>query len=452
MKYHNSLLILGLQSTYKATEKEKTEKLFQFRISEKSSNFPRQLEMNWVGRSVSSDVTHNFPCENVTARDLNTTVSASQIVAASYALLFYLIILALSILGICFKTCVKVFTSQATLILFLIGTLMVSINIFTNAGNEELKIYFRLATGFLVGIVFVFAGASLFFSKPENAGNQSTLAQQQPSMGLVVGAITIPLIIAEIFLLVAANASKKDETSEALRKLWSIVLADKSTFLVQKIVQAFVYIFVLRFKTISPRYRENAQFYLKTLAFFNFIEWLDSQVNESSDVQLSHANLIFSAWFDVFAAFYKALIIDYRLLCSLLFLEHSLEDEREREDGEIQEPVTRSLTIPEQRNRTLGFMLGFTSLSAPICCALYYVPKLGMPAWVHMFAVIVNLAIVGCGALFLRNNDLKPDQERRKGSLGVKIMVSVSAVSCIVNSTPNCVSSISYRLIARRFL
>ena len=84
------------------------------------------------------------------------------------------------------------------------------------------------------------------------------------------------------------------------------------------------------------------------------------------------------------------------------------------------------------------------SLSAPICCALYYVPKLGMPAWVHMFAVIVNLAIVGCGALFLINNDLKQDQERRKGSLGVKIMVSVSAVGCIVNSTPNCVSSISY--------
>ena len=301
---------------------------------------------------------------------------------------------------------------------------MVSINIFTNAGNQELKIYFRLATVFLVGIAFVFAGASLFFSKPEDAGNQSTLAQQQPSMGLAVGAITIPLIITEIFLLVAANASKKDETSEALRKLWPLVLADKSTFLFQKIVQAFVYIFVLRFKTISPRYRENAQFYLKTLAFFNFIEWVDSQVNEDSDVQLSHTKVMFGPWFDVFLAFYKALIIDYRLLCSLLFLEHSLEDEREREDGEIQEPVARSLTIPEQRYRTLGYMLGFTSLSAPICCALYYATELNMPAWVHVFAIIVNLAIVGCGALFLGSNDLESDQKLKMGSSGVKIMVS----------------------------
>ena len=412
--------------------------------------------MNWVGSIVSPDVTHNFPCENVTERDLNTTVSASQIIAASYALLFYLVILVLSILGICFKACVKVFTCQATLLLFLLRTLMVCVNIFTNSGDQELKIYFRLATGFLVGIVFMVAGASLFFSKPEDAGNQSTLGQQQPSMGLVVGAITIPLIIAEIFLLVAANASKKEETSEAVQKLWPFVVADKSTFLVQKIVQAFVYIFVLRFKTVCPRYRENAQFYLKTLAFFNFIEWVDSQVNENSDVQLSHTNVIFSTWFDVFAVFYKALIIDYRLLCSLLFLEHSLEDQRERQDGEIQEPVARNLTMSEQKYRTLGFMLGFMSLSAPICCALYYVPKLSMPAWVHVFAVIVNLAIVGCGALFLGSNDLKPDQQRRKGSPGVKIMVSVSAVSRIVNSVltgahyplcngllvPNCLSSV----------
>ena len=379
---------------------------------------------NWVDSSASSDMTPNFCCENVTERDLNTTVSASQLIAASYALLFYLVILVLSILGICFKACIKVFTSQATLILFLIGALMVCVNIFTNSGDHKLKIYFRLATAFLVGIVLIFAGASWFFSKPEDAGNQSTLAQQQPSMGLVVGAITIPLIIAEIFLLVAANASGREETSEALQKLWPFVLADKSTFLVQKIVQAFVYIFVLRFKTIRLQYRENAQFYFRTLAFFNFIEWVDSQVNEDSDVELSHTKVMFGPWFDVFVAFYKALIIDYRLLCSLLFLEHSLEDEREREYGEIQELVVRNLTLPEQRRKTLGFMLGFMSLSAPICCALYYVPKLNMPAWVHVFAIIVNLVIVVCGALFLRSNDLESDQNMKMGSSGVKIMVS----------------------------
>ena len=378
--------------------------------------------MDWLDPSDYSDLAHDVSC-NATERDLNTTISASQVIAASYALLFYLVILVLSILGVCFKACAKVLSSQATFVLFLIGTLMVSVNIFTNSGNQEVKIYFRLPTGFLVGIAFVFAGAAFFFSKPEDGTNQSTLARQQPSMGLVVGVITIPLIIAEIFLLVAANASKKEETSEALQKIWPLVLADKSSFLVQKIVQAFIYILVLRYRIICPRYKENAQFYFKTLAFFNFIEWLDSQVNENSDVQLSHTKQTYGPWFDVFAVFYKALIIDYRLLCSLLFLEHSLEDETEDEVVETGEPIARHLTISEQQYRTLGYMLGLTSLSAPTCCALYYVIKLDMPAWVHVFAIIVNLAIVVCGALFLGNNNLESDKKRKIGSYGVNIMV-----------------------------
>ncbi|KAJ7337151.1 hypothetical protein OS493_010005 [Desmophyllum pertusum] len=68
-------------------------------------------------------------------------------------------------------------------------------------------------------------------------------------------------------------------------------------------------------------------------------------------------------------------------------------------------------------------MVGFMSLSAPICCGLYYIPKLDMPAWVHVFAIIVNLAIVGFGALFLANNDLESNEKKNLGSSGVKIMV-----------------------------
>ena len=379
--------------------------------------------MDWLDHSDHLDLTHIYaPC-NDTERDLNATASASQVIAASYALLFYLVLLVLSILGVCFSACVKLLSSQATIVLFLIGTLIVCLNIFTNSNNQGLKIYFRLATGFLVGIAFVLAGAALFFSKPRHSPRQSTLGQQQPSMGIVVGAITFLLIILELFLIVATHASMKGETSEELQKFWSLVLADKSTFLVQKVVQACIYILVLRHKTLSSQYRENAQFYFKTLAFFNFIEWVDNLVNGNNDVKLSHAKQLYGPWFDVFAVFYEALIIDYRLLCSLLFLEHSLEDEESSEVHETDEPVARQLTIPEQQWRTLGYMFGFTSFSAPICCALYNIPKLSMPAWVQVFAIIVNIAIVVCGALFLGNNNLESDEERKNGSYGINIMV-----------------------------
>ena len=370
-----------------------------------------------------SDMTQEFLEEvgHVSQHDRNTTIMASQVIVASYSLLFYLMLLVSSILGVCFRPCVKLSSSfQATSVLFLIGALMVFVNTFSNSNNPEVKIYFRLATGFLVGIAFMIFGATLFFSKPEEARNRPTLQQQQPSMGLVVGAITIPLIIAEVFLIASAAASKKLDSSKEFQRLWILILSDKTTFLVQKLIQAIIYI-TLRFKTFSSYYKEDAKFYFKILSFFNLIEWVDSQVNEDSDVDLSGAKLVYGAWFDVFATFYKALIIDYRLLCSLLFLEHSLEDDNGARPTASGEPSTRRLTLSERKYRSFGFMLGFSSLSAPICCALYYVPKLGMPAWVHVFSIIVNLAIIGFGAIFLGKNDLKSEE---KGSSGVKIMVS----------------------------
>ena len=46
-----------------------------------------------------------------------------------------------------------------------------------------------------------------------------------------------------------------------------------------------------------------------------------------------------------------------------------------------------------------------------------------MPEWVHIFAIMCNLAIVGFGALFLSKNNLESEHEKNKGSSGVKIMV-----------------------------
>lgn len=150
---------------------------------------------------------------------------------------------------------------------------------------------------------------------------------------------------------------------------------------------------------------------------------MDNQVNGKNDVKLSHTKQLYGPWFDVFAVFYEALIIDNRLLCSLLFLEHSLADEENGEVHETDEPVARQLTIPEQQCRTLGYMFGLTSFSAPICCALYNIPNLNMPAWVELFAIIVNIAIVVCGAFLLGNNNLESDEERKNGSIGINIMV-----------------------------
>ncbi|XP_015755158.1 PREDICTED: uncharacterized protein LOC107334700 [Acropora digitifera] len=274
-------------------------------------------------------------------------------------------------------------------------------------------------------------GAVKFFSKQGEEGNRlPTLQKQQPSMGFVVVGITIPLIIVECFLLASSRASQENrDLPLEVRNAWSLIVSDKVVFLLQKIIQAIIYCSVLRYKTFRPHFIENAKFYLKVLAFFNFIEWVDSQVNEDSDVESSGAKLVYKHWFDVFITFYKALIIDYRLLCSLLFLEHALEDANGREvdlGGDVRRATARRrLSIEEEKHRTYGFMIGFISFSSPLLCAWYYVPALKMPPWVHVFSIALNLTIIVFGAIFLTRHGFafQERDDRPTGLSCVKITV-----------------------------
>lgn len=203
-------------------------------------------------------------------------------------------------------------------------------------------------------------------------------------MGLVVTSITIPLVVIEIVLLIATAASRNtDDSKVTLKKpIWIYVLVVKSMFLVQKIIQAIIYVY-LRNTVTRQEYKENAQFYFRTLSFFNLVEWVDSQVNVNSDVGLSGISNEFDGWFNAFTDLYTALIIDYRLLCSLLFLEHSVEvieaENNNNDEDEIEEagndegPAGRNLTPLERLIRSLGYLLGFSCLIAPLFCGLYYV-------------------------------------------------------------------------------
>ena len=199
-------------------------------------------------------------------QDINNTMFASQVIVASYSTLLYLLLLILSILGVCYKPCVKIFTSQANFMLFLIGALLVFVNIFAIENELEMRSYFRIATGFVIGIAFTIFDTFLFFTKAEDNNHHRTLERQQPPMGLVVATITIPLIIVEVFLVSSTFGSSERKELFHNRHDWGLVLSDKITFLIQKIVQAIVYI-ILRYKVTSQHYKESARFYFQILSF-----------------------------------------------------------------------------------------------------------------------------------------------------------------------------------------
>ena len=80
---------------------------------------------------------------------------------------------------------------------------------------------------------------------------------------------------------------------------------------------------------------------------------------------------------------YTGLIIDFRLLCSLLFLEHSIKIQSETSDGDT-EPVefennernstARVMNSSDRQRRNAGFLIGFSCFLAPFFSAVQYVP------------------------------------------------------------------------------
>jgi len=231
----------------------------------------------------------------------------------------------------------------------------------------------------------------------------------------------------EAVLLALAAADGPRIKTETTELMWILVIVDKSLFLVQKPIQVGIYLY-LRNTIACLEYRESAQLYFRIISFFNLIEWVDSQVNVDSDVQLSGVQEKLDGWSVVFSVAYKALIIDYRLLCCLLFLEHSLEiqtevDEAPDEAAEMDNGprlMINNMTSRDQLKRCSGYFVGCLCLTAPVLCGLFYL-HLHIGASVQIFAIMVNVAIFIAGIFFLRKNDLEEGENRE--ALGVKIMV-----------------------------
>lgn len=366
-------------------------------------------------------------CNESIFRDLNATAFASQVITASYSMLFYLVLLLLSALGVCSKSFVKLFSSHSVFLpLFLIGLITISTNVFTTSNKATVMLYHRLTSVFLVGVVFIVFGAALFFTKPCGSSNHLSLGKHQPFMGLLVSVITIPLIITELLILLAAQRSKHQH-SQSLKSVWLLQVVSDGQFIVQKLIQVAVYLW-LRKSRVRNSYKESAQFYFKVLAFFNFMQWVDAQVNLGKGAFIDRARSTIGNLFEVPYGLYKAFVIDYRLLCSLLFLEHSIQIANETHDPEAidgDQPITgRAMTPSQRRYRQIGFIVGFSCFLSPVTCGLYYVQGLQLGVYTRAVATLLNsLCILGCSFALLVKNKLDFDK-RDQDPKGVKIMVS----------------------------
>ena len=361
-------------------------------------------------------------CSAATENDLNKTRLVTQVLFACGTGAFYLVVVALSICGICLANCAKLCTSRGTFFVFFVGALVASTNVFTYSDNIDVKLYFRCPVVLIVGIVYILIGAALFFKLREEGTNEQALGGKQPFMGAAVGLVTFPLFALEIVLLALAFRKPAKYYNKEQHIQWVV---DKFFFLFQKPVQLAIYL-CLRRAIPRAEFRKNAQFYFRIISFFNFIQWLDSQVNEDADLHLSGIyDKSYSGWSDVLIVVYKALVIDYRLLCSLIFLEHSLEIEENQNQQVEDHVINDNMADRDELKRCSGFFAGATCLLAPLLCSLYFVPSIYIRPSVQLSMVIVQIAIVLSGLFMLQMNNFTEAGEDNGESSAVKIMVSL---------------------------
>ena len=223
----------------------------------------------------------------------------------------------------------------------------------------------------------------------------------------------------------AKNAIPVDPSEKTIT--WILIIIEKSAFFLQKSFQLAIYLYLRTTCLSRQEFKGNAEFYFRIMSFFNFIEWIDAQVNVEIDVALSLSGPItdeLDGWFNVFAVGYKALIIDYRLLCCFLFLEHSAEipDVNQLPEVPENEDVLNCMASRDHLKMYAGFFFGCLCITAPVLCGLYFIQSLHIRGFIQVFAIIVNTAMFVLAVYFLYSNDLEEGEISE--SIGVKIMVS----------------------------
>ena len=366
--------------------------------------------------------------------NFNSTRFASQVITSSFSILCYVVVFVLSVLSVSFKSIRRFVASPARYIFFLVAGVLTSVAVLNPwHGKHDVIFYNHIVPASLVGVVLVLLGAVLFFEKPRSPSDQATLGKHQPSMGLLLTIITLPLCAIGLLILIQEQASKGEA--------WVVLVVNQAVFIVQKATQAAVYVWLRDFR-VRESYRENARFYFEALAFFNFIDWLGTQATLDPGFHVQQAEKFYGKWFGFLYRIYEALCIDYRLLCSLLFLEHSIQIQNETTDAEMTDGGSSHIEISStpinRQNRNIGFVVGFCCLLIPLICALHYFRKLHVAAITRAVATLLGaLIILASGGALLRKNRFDYDI-RHTESKAVKIMVSEKGYLCYRKRSQTC--------------
>ena len=320
-------------------------------------------------------------------------------------------------------------------ILFLGALLAIITSLATAQDQEHVYSVYRLLLTLVVGTLLLVVGSATLFEKVFHAGPvvddavvRVPVGSTHGSVGIIVWVVTFPLFLAEVVFIVGGLT-----TSDKL--LYTLV---RFAFLVQKLVQAGVYNFILRHKSPKEDLRMACSWYLKVISLLNFACWVDSIAVAESDSLFLTSN--FGNWFSVVKTAYNALVTDYRLLCCLLFLEHALEmkhvttrhDENNvspTEPWERSLPQSPDLTIETRHATGIGYVIGLVCIGLQVLNGMHYLGLVG--AWSNLFPIVAEIIVILFGFMLLYGNSSSPETEggwRETESKAIDVMVGFMGV------------------------
>uniref|UniRef100_A0A7M5UM07 Uncharacterized protein n=1 Tax=Clytia hemisphaerica TaxID=252671 RepID=A0A7M5UM07_9CNID len=105
------------------------------------------------------------------------------------------------------------------------------------------------------------------------------------------------------------------------RKEW-LSLAGNILAILQKLTQAVLYKARLQNRCAIPEKKIEAIWYLRALSLFNLLMWMNDLIN-LSEVNDMNLKTLLGQPSNLVSVLYDSLVVEYRLLMSMIFLEHS---------------------------------------------------------------------------------------------------------------------------------
>ena len=149
------------------------------------------------------------------------------------------------------------------------------------------------------------------FRQCTTVAKRDSIVREESNLSTFIVVITVIITLLEVLIILGSVLD---------HNVWNCLLFGAGT--IQKTVQVFVYHCKLRGLMARGDRLSGASWYYKTIALVNLVLWNES-IEVTNDEQTKYMASVLKGDYNIFAKAYTALIVDYRLICCILFVKHA---------------------------------------------------------------------------------------------------------------------------------